>query len=489
MICPVQIRFILFVSNVKNLHVPTENRVVNLPLWYSVIRYSQRKVMFKPSLLKYSLAFVVFGSACSDYNLFNDDEPKDVDTAPLLQVFPSVLDAGIICETNPHVETVVLANEGNDILEIEALEVTGDWTLISNPSPFVIEAGQQFPLQLETGTEDATLVVASTDYDWPVMQVPLTGTLDRAPTLQVITPYSGLVISEDTVFEGVVTDDVDLPEDLVVSWNSTVDGVFATSQVEPDGTVFGSWNMQHTSGYHTIEASVQDSCNNSVIQRIDICQQMRYEIDSLDISTWHFEGSANWDTTNDWLELTPVASAVVGTAFSTSQEVSGGHVEIDFLFYIGDGTGADGISLTALDVDRMTTFLGGTGCGIGYGGDASCTTGPALPGWSIEIDTYYNDGQDPTPSDHVMFTFDGDVDDPEVWAELPEMEDTGWHQMRVLVQEPRVQVEIDGVTYIDQDIPGFFNFDAYVGFTAGTGGQTNQHLIDALVVTNQICGD
>ena len=81
------------------------------------------------------------------------------------------------------------------------------------------------------------------------------------------------------------------------------------------------------------------------------------------------------------------------------------------------------------------------------------------------------------------------LNNPIAWAELPEMEDTGWHTMRVVVQEPRVVVEIDGVTYIDQDIVGFYNFDAYVGFTAGTGGQTNQHLIDSLVVTEQLCGD
>ena len=34
--------------------------------------------------------------------------------------------------------------------------------------------------------------------------------------------------------------------------------------------------------------------------------------------------------------------------------------------------------------------------------------------WSIEVDTYYNGGYDPTDEDHVMFTFDGDVDDPAV---------------------------------------------------------------------------
>jgi hypothetical protein len=332
-------------------------------------------------------------------------------------------------------------------------------------------------------------VIASNDPENDIVQVPLTSVLDESPTLEIIAPYDGQIISEETQFQALVTDDNDPTEYLMVQWRSNQDGLFSTGEAFPDGTVSTDWEMFHTSGYHTVQVTVADSCSNTTRKTVNICQQMRYEVENLDISTWHFEGVARWDSANEWLELTPVSTNIVGTAFSTSQEVPGGQVEIEFSFYIGDGTGADGISLTALDVDRMTSFLGGTGCGIGYGGDASCTAGPALPGWSIEVDTYYNGDQDPTPDDHVMFTFDGDVDNPMAWAVLPEMEDTGWHTMRVVVQEPHVLVEIDGVPYLDQDIVGFYNFDAYVGFTAGTGGLTNQHLIDSLVVTEQLCGD
>ena len=84
-------------------------------------------------------------------------------------------------------------------------------------------------------------------------------------------------------------------------------------------------------------------------------------------------------------------------------------------------------------MSRETGFLGGTGCGIGYGGSADCTAGPALPGWTLEIDTYYNGGVDPTGDDHLAFTFDGDVDAYKAWAPLPEMEDTGWHYVEVSV--------------------------------------------------------
>ena len=80
------------------------------------------------------------------------------------------------------------------------------------------------------------------------------------------------------------------------------------------------------------------------------------------------------------------------------------------------------------------------------GGDATCTSGPAL--LSIEVDTYYNGGQDLGGSP----------------LSTTEIEDTGWHSMRVVVH---ILVEIDGVVYMDQDVT---DFPAYIGFTAGTGG-------------------
>ena len=82
---------------------------------------------------------------------------------------------------------------------------------------------------------------------------------------------------------------------------------------------------------------------------------------------------------------------------------------------------------------------------------------------------------------------DGDVDGPAFWSDLPEMEDTGWHSMLVHVSAPHVYVEIDGIPYMDTNVSGFFGFPAYIGFTAGTGGATNAHLIDSLIVTETAC--
>lgn len=209
--------------------------------------------------------------------------------------------------------------------------------------------------------------------------------------------------------------------------------------------------------------------------------------DALDIGAWHYEGVAAYDEVETLLVLTDDTQDVVGTAFDTRTRVSGAEVDIAFNVFVGGGSGADGLSLTLLDADRATSFVGGSGCGIGYGGDAACTSGPPLPGWSLEIDTYHNGEADPTEQDHLAFTFDGDVDGYRAWSALPEMEDTGWHLVEVHVDAPRLQVSVDGTSYIDQDIAGTWDFDAYVGFTAGTGSLTNRHLVDSLQVTDYAC--
>jgi hypothetical protein len=59
--------------------------------------------------------------------------------------------------------------------------------------------------------------------------------------------------------------------------------------------------------------------------------------------------------------------------------------------------------------------------------------------------------------------------------------------MKVDVVAPHVTVTIDGTAYIDHDLNGNFNFPGFIGFTAGTGLETNMHLIDSLEVTETIC--
>ena len=118
-----------------------------------------------------------------------------------------------------------------------------------------------------------------------------------------------------------------------------------------------------------------------------------------------------------------------------------------------------------------------------------CGAFDPLYGWNVEVDTFFSPDLDPTEEDHVSFHFDGDVAGYEAYAALPEMEDDSWHDMVVEVVAPRVTIAIDGVVYIDEEIEGYYDFPAEVGFTAATGGETNFHLIDGLQVIERVCDD
>lgn len=432
---------------------------------------------------------------CSDYNIEKIQSPAvagnplvEAPTFPQIVVDPLSVTHEDLCM--PQVETITILNNGEGPLTIDSIDLYASGWYMTQPSlPLVLEHKETYTMTVMAEDGAGILEIQSDDPTNPHVWIELNATPDNPPTLAITAPFNGAIVPiEGQILEGRIEDDVDHPEDFIITWESDIDGIIGTSIPRPDGT-FSIEFAEGSPGDHEISVYTQDSCANEADFPLRVCQQFGYDVENLDISTWNFVGDAFWDAQNNWVQLTPVDTYRVGTAFSTAIPVNGGNVEIEFQFYIGEGTGADGISLTALDIDRMTSFLGGTGCGIGYGGHAACTGGPALPGWSIEVDTYFNPNQDPTPADHIAFTFDGDVDGPEYWSSLPEMEDTGWHTMRVVVAEPHVLVQIDGITYMDQDVSGHFDFPAYIGFTAGTGGSTNKHLIDSLVVTETVCAD
>lgn len=435
---------------------------------------------------------ILLALSCTEYEVVGGNTAAGGITTPeypdIVVTPDSVFEAGVCGSLS---QVVTASNVGGADLVIDGVWVDGAaWVLEPVSVPVTVPAGGSTTFTVTGADGDASLFIGSNDPDLNVVEVELSVGPDLPPSLQLLGPPDSTIFEsgQEASLEVLVSDREDAPVQLAVSWASDVDGPLGTVQADGTGHAVFAWPASaRTAGEHLLTVEVADTCGNVVSSQLPVCQQEGYTSEGLDISSWHFEGSSRWDSANDWLELTQAVGNQVGSAFQTADVVRGTDVEIELQFYIGGGSGADGISLTALDLDRATTYLGGTGCGIGYGGDASCTAGPALPGWSLEVDTYYNDGQDPTADDHLTFVFDGDVDDPEVWAVLPEMEDTGWHTLTVRVSAPRLTVLVDGVTTIDQDVTGHFDFPAYVGFTAGTGGDTNFHLIDALTVTQYTC--
>lgn len=340
------------------------------------------------------------------------------------------------------------------------------------------------PLRIIGAPGEGELRVQSDDPDRPDRRVPLSLALDQPPTVRLLSPADGSVLAIGATggLIAELSDDLTPPGDLIVTWRSDVDGLLAGGTVDAAGLATQPWDAALQSpGAHQITVEVADRCEQTASARLGFCQNAGYVSENLDLGTWTFNGTAGWDSLNGWVELTAPFNNQAGTAFQTGATVSSDNVTIDFAFYASGGTGADGLSLTAIDSTRLSTFVGNTGGGIGYGG---------LPGWSVEVDTFYNpEHSDPTSEDHLSLHLDGNVNGPIAWATLPEMEDGAWHQMSVQVSGTRFTVAIDGTTYIDQDVPGLRAFPAYVGFTAATGSVTNYHLIDALQVEEFVCDD
>lgn len=443
------------------------------------------------------LALMPLLVGCSDYNFQPDGKAsrRGVDTGaleveepvpdeggtPEIAALPGTLDLGIICEATS--STVELSNLGDAELTITALSAGGAWEVEDPGLPVTLAASESLPVSVSGGPGDATLTVSSNDPVTPELEVPLRSAGDVPPTLSIVDPVDGSVlgVSATTDFLARIADDIST-EEVALVWTSDADGELARNVPDSAGEAVLTWDGTiQAPGTHTITVTGTDTCGNEVSDSVTVCQNAGYLAENLDLSTWNFEGDAVWDGSNGWVELTAPANNQSGTAFQTAATVDATNVQVEFSFYVSGGTGADGISVTALDTTRMTSFVGSAGGGIGYQG---------LPGWSIEVDTWYNnEHNDPTPDDHLSLHLDGNVNSPVTWAALPEMEDGNWHTMAVTVSGSHVTVDIDGTTYIDQTVSGLTSFPAYVGFTAATGGSTNYHLIDALEVEQYVCDE
>ena len=394
------------------------------------------------------------------------------------------VDLGAICSTEDTEYTV--SNDGTIDLTIDDISITNDgdaaWSSADLTGfPWVLAPGDSRTITLTGTPGDAELTIESDADGAPTVTVPLTATQDAAPEIDGSSLPDGesIAVGEAADFTVSISDPDTASTDLSVSWTSDVDGALGTTEGTADDASVYAWDgVGTTGGSHTITATVTDACGQTDSTTFTVCQDEGYSADELDLSTWNFEGDAVWDAGNGWVEITSPTYYQVGSAYQTASTVGSGNIDISASFYVSGGSGADGITVTALDADRMTTFLGGAGGGIGYSG---------LPGWTVEIDTWYNRGTDPTSADHVSVHIDGQIGSPETWSALPEMEDGAWHELRVRAEGTWFTVWVDDTIYIDEEISGLSEFPAYVGFSGATGGATNYHLVDSLVVTGSTC--
>ena len=77
------------------------------------------------------LVVLLLGTACTDYNLQSASKPQTANPEPSIMVEPTQVDLGIVCNTDQ--TSVFIRNDGDGILEIQALSITGTgWSVLNS---------------------------------------------------------------------------------------------------------------------------------------------------------------------------------------------------------------------------------------------------------------------------------------------------------------------------------------------------------------------
>lgn len=180
------------------------------------------------------------------------------------------------------------------------------------------------------------------------------------------------------------------------------------------------------------------------------------------------------------VQLTDDASSQKGCVWNTSTLDLTQAFDYTLQIYLGDDdSGADGITFTFQNDPNGPTACGNDGEHLGIGGLTNSLT--------IEVDTYDNNSNSWEPSyDHISISKDGDVNDVVCGAVAAtsseaNVEDGNEHDLRIVWNPagPTLEIYFDNelrITCNEDIINTIFggNSDVYWGFTASTGGLTNQ---------------
>ncbi|MDB5201629.1 MAG: hypothetical protein JWQ27_1038 [Ferruginibacter sp.] len=191
-------------------------------------------------------------------------------------------------------------------------------------------------------------------------------------------------------------------------------------------------------------------------------------------------GSATRDNCHCYT-LTPNSGTNSGSVWNNNKiDLSQSfHFTFDVFFGCTDANGADGIAFV---LQPISTSVGGSGNGMGFG-----NISPAV---GVTLDTYQNSSPDNDPSyDHVAIQLNGDVNhaSPNTLTPLTpisatnnNVEDCAWHVLRIDWDAPTktLSVQFDGQNRISatRDLVNTVfsgNNFVYWGFTGATGGLWN----------------
>lgn len=383
-------------------------------------------------------------AGCVDYTL---EAPR----FPAIAVSPATLARTGACDSEP--ATLTVTNEGTADLTLTSVTVEGGVDLTAPTLPLVLEPGASLPLPFTIEPGAGVVRVTSDDPVEPLVLVPITAEANAHPVAIILSPYEDEWIEADGTFvlRGVVSDTEEPAAALALEWRSSLVGTVGAPVADAEGTVSTEWPAEaRVSGPQTIALRATDACGAVGEATLFYCQDGPFTFDALVADAWLVTSAAEVDATAGILTLGGSSGPAVGAGFDAFALINADRVETSFEVRLtGDVTG---FSLTALDADAGSGWIGGDRCGLGFGGGVDCTGGPALPGWSLAFPAPGWGAPACVEGPLAAFTFDGDLSAWAACATTPALLDGAWHTVTVSIDAPRVTVTVDNVVVLDEEV-------------------------------------
>ncbi|MBI5192337.1 MAG: hypothetical protein HZA08_02715 [Nitrospirae bacterium] len=311
----------------------------------------------------------------------------------------------------------------------------------------------------------------------------LFGTMDLADKFIMFTPNAliggydvNVVGATRTTVTGLVVDDIGNPvsgANVTIGIKTTTtgtDGRFSMN-LEPAGditvNVFAFIGGLYYSGSSAAITPVNNGTTDAgtIVISPPVLNQVINETFGTGFNSgqWFFGGSAAQDSTNENLLIAPVTGGYGRAFYLTPFMADSFHAEFDYNIYGGDG--ADGLTFAWVNDYNYQETGGGS---LNFDG---------ANGFAVEFDTWPGNSGD-TGSRHIgvlqnytsnhLATFD--------------TETRGTHHVSINFSHGHIQVLFDGAEVINHIISNYIPFNAYFGFTAATGGSTDNHVIDNFIL-------
>ena len=190
------------------------------------------------------------------------------------------------------------------------------------------------------------------------------------------------------------------------------------------------------------------------------------------LSRWMLQGDEYWDSNNKYLVLTRDVNSQSALAINNKDLIITSWIA-SFKYRAGGGSGADGFVFCFY---KQKEYSPPGGESMGFNG---------YPGYGIEFDNYYNSGDDPS-ANHIAIIKDS-TSNHLTYVNDSRTEDNVWHEVEVRFNNGVITVLVDEEVVISQfSISSFDYSQKGIGFSAGTGGANNWHIVDSLLVRKYV---